>query len=161
MKVKDLMTAEPKTCGLSDTLAEAAGFMWEKDCGILPVLDQDEKVVGLLTDRDICMAAALKARPLADIGVEETITRQVFACEPNDDIRTALDTMQKNRVRRLPVVASDGTLHGILSMNDVVLKAEPSKEKKGPDLSYADVVNAYKSICEHRVPKRQAQAAGN
>jgi CBS domain-containing protein len=159
MKVKEVMTANPETCALTDSLAKAAGLMWEKDCGILPVVSDEGAVVGLLTDRDICMAAALKGRELANIGVEDTITGQVFTCEPNDEIRTALNTMQKNKVRRLPVLAADGTLEGLLSMNDIVLKVEDSKAKKVPGLSYIDVVNAYKSICQHRVPTQQAQAA--
>ena len=84
----------------------------------------------------------------------------MFACKPEDDIQTALKTMQENKVRRLPVVGADGTLKGILSMNDIVLKAEEPKEKKASGLSYADVVKTYKSICQHRLPM-QAQAAGS
>jgi CBS domain-containing protein len=69
--------------------------------------------------------------------------------------------MQVNQVRRLPVIKEDGILEGVLSMNDVVLNAEESKDKKKADLSYSDVVNAYKSICEHRVPTRvKAMARG-
>ena len=159
MKVKELMSGEPKTCTLTDNLAVAAGFMWEKDCGILPVVAEGGKVVGLITDRDICMAAALKGRELANIAVGDAITRKVFSCKPDDDVRTALKTMQENKVRRLPVLAADETLEGVLSLNDVVLKAEETKEKKLPDLSYSDVVNAYKAICQHRLAAPQAQGA--
>ena len=75
-----------------------------------------------------------------------------------DDIHNALETMQEKKVRRLPVVAADGTLEGIVSLNDVVLKAEEAREKKPPELSYGDVVNTYKSICEHRRQIQQANA---
>ena len=159
MKVKELMNVNPKSCKLTSSLAEAAVLMWENDCGILPVVAAGEKVVGLVTDRDICMSAALKGRQLADIKVEDTITGKVFACKPEDDVRTALKTMQDNQVRRLPVVQADGTLEGILSMNDVVLKAQEPKAKEALDLSYSDVVNTYKSICQHRNLPQQAQAA--
>jgi predicted transcriptional regulator len=132
--------------------------MWENDCGILPVFAEGGKVVGLITDRDICMAANLNNRHLWNIAVEDVISGKVYACKPEDDVRSALKTMKENKVRRVPVVARDGTLEGILSMNDMVLNAQDEKEKKKPDLSYADVVTAYKSICRHRKAV-QAQAA--
>ena len=157
MKVKEIMTADPRVCTLTNSLADAAGLMWDNDCGILPVVAEGGKVVGLITDRDICMAGTLKGRQLANIPVEDAISGKVFSCKPDDDVRTALKTMQENSVRRLPVVAADGTLKGVLSMNDVVLKAEEGKEKKAPELSYGDVVNTFKSICQHRLP---AQAQG-
>ena len=161
MKVKEIMTDSPKVCTLTDSLADAAGLMWNNDCGILPVVAEGGKVVGLVTDRDICMAGALKGRQLANIAVEDAISGKVFSCKPDDDARTALKTMQENKVRRLPVVAADGTLKGVLSMNDVVLKAEEAKEKKVPELSYSDVVNAFRSICQHRLPAQAQGATGN
>jgi CBS domain-containing protein len=159
MKVKEIMTPNPKVCTLTNSLAEVAGVMWENDCGILPVVEEGGKVIGLITDRDICMAGALKGRQLANIAVEDTVSRRVFACKPDDDVRTALKTMQENKVRRLPVVAADGTLQGLLSMNDIVLKAEEAAAKRVPDLSYSDVIKTYQSICQHRLPVRQAQVA--
>jgi CBS domain-containing protein len=158
MKVKEIMTANPKACTLTDNLAEVARLMWEADCGIVPVLADGGKVVGLITDRDICMAAMTKGRNESNIAVEDVISGKLFACKPEDDIHTALNTMSENKVRRLPVVAADGKLRGMLSMNDVVLKAEEAIGKKALQLTYGDVVKTYKSICQHRVPLRQAQA---
>src|SRR5262249_42485570 len=123
------------------------------------VVTEGGEVVGLVTDRDICMAANFENRNLANIAVEDIISNQVFACRPDDDVRTALKTMQENKVYRLPVVAGDGTLEGLLSLNDVVLRAEEPREKKVPELSYGDVVNTYKSICQHRLPMEKAEAA--
>ncbi len=159
MKVKEIMSTNAKVCTLTDNLSSAAGLMWKNDCGIIPVVAEGGKVVGLITDRDICMAATLKNRNLSNIAVEDVISGRVFACKPEDDVRSALKTMQENKVRRLPVVDADGTLEGILSMNDVVLKAEEAREKKASELSYGDVVNTYKSICQRRFPVQQAQAA--
>jgi len=159
MKVKELMTANPKVCTSIDSLAKAATIMWEVDCGIVPVLTEGGKVVGLVTDRDICMAANFENRNLENIAVKDIISNQVFACSPDDDVQTALKTMQENKVYRLPVVGGDGTLEGLLSLNDIVLKAEDSREKKVPELSYSDVVTTYKSICQHRTPVQKAQAA--
>jgi CBS domain-containing protein len=106
------------------------------------------------------MAAALKGQQLMNIPVEDTISGRVFSCKPDDDVHAALQIMQENRVRRLPVIAADGTLKGVLSMNDVVLKAEETKEKKLPELSYRDVVNTYKSICQHQLPAQAQGATG-
>ncbi len=157
MKVKEIMTESPTACTLTDNLAEAARLMWETDCGIVPVVAEGGKVVGLITDRDICMAAMTKGRNESNIAVEDAISGKVFACGPDDDIHSALNIMRENKVRRLPVVAADGKLQGILSMNDVVLKAAEAGDKKA-ELSYGDVVNTYKSICKHRLPMQHAQA---
>jgi predicted transcriptional regulator len=117
-------------------------------------------VVGLITDRDICMAGVLNGRQLAHIAVEDVVSGKVFACRSDDDVRAALKTMQENKVRRLPVVAADGALEGMLSMNDIILRAEEAKDKKAPDISYSDVVKTYRSICEHPLPLQAKAAAG-
>lgn len=158
MKVKEIMTADVKACSPTSSLADAAGLMWENDCGIVPVVTEGEKVVGLITDRDICMAACTQGRNLSNIAIEEIFSGKVFACEPDDDIHVALKTMRENKVHRLPVVDSNGKLEGILSMNDIVLKAQEASGKTQPELSYTEVLNTYKSICEHRLLTSQAHA---
>jgi len=158
MKVKDLMTVNPTACTLTDNLATVAGLMWDKDCGVLPVVAEGGKVVGLITDRDVCMAAALNDRNLVNIAVEDVISGDVVSCAPEDDIKTALLAMQENKVRRLAVVTDAGTLEGMLSMNDLVLQAEDPKSKK-VEISFGDIVNAYKAICEHRTPQTKAVGA--
>lgn len=158
MKVKEIMTANPKACTLTDNLSEAARLMWEADCGIVPVVAEGGKVVGLITDRDICMAAMTKGRNESSIAIDDVISGKLFICKPEDDIHSALNTMRENKVRRLPVVNADGKLAGMLSMNDVVLKAAEVGDKKATGLSYDDVVNTYKSICQHRLPMQKAQA---
>lgn len=158
MKVQDLMTTSPAACTLTNSLADAGMMMWHHDCGILPVVAEGGKVVGLITDRDICMAGVLTGRNLANIAVKDVASGKVFACHTDDDVRTALKTMQENRIRRLPVVDELGLLQGVLSMNDIVLKAEEAKDKKTPKVTYADVINTYKSICQHQLPL-QAKAA--
>jgi CBS domain-containing protein len=160
MKVKEVMTLNPTGCTSTNSLADVAGLMWDNDCGIVPVLAEGGKVVGVITDRDICMAAALKGYQLANIAVEDTISGKVFTCKTEDNVRTALETMKEKKIRRLPVLNDDGTLAGMLSMNDIVLQASEGKPNKTPDVSYADVVSTYKSICEHWAPVKVAQAAG-
>lgn len=166
MKVKDVMTAGAKACLPEASLAAAASLMWENDCGALPVVSVEDKVVGMITDRDICFGATTKNRPASEIAVAEVIAGQVFACTPEDDIREALKTMRRERVRRLPVVGADGRLRGIVSMNDVVLKAEEQSNDDVPELSYGDVVQTYKAICAHNLlpqlaERPAAEAAGD
>ncbi len=151
MKVKDIMTSPVQYCGPDTNLAAAAKMMWDSDCGILPVVDRDGKVISMITDRDICMAVATRGRTAPDILVWEASSSRLHACSPNDDIKAALSTMQRGQVRRLPVVNEDGTLRGMLTMNDLVLNAEEAKGKKVPDLSYEDVINTLKAISSHRI----------
>ena len=155
MKVKEIMTGNATACTLTSNLAEAAWLMWDNDCGILPVIAQGGKVVGLITDRDICMVAAIKDRSLSKIAVKGAFSGKVYSCERDDDVRTALNTMKENKVRRLAVVGQDGTLEGILSINDIVLNAQEAANKNAPELSYSDVVTIYKAICAHPLPRQQ------
>jgi CBS domain-containing protein len=159
MKVRDVMTAGAKACMPETSLAEAAALMWENDCGALPVVSVDDKVVGVITDRDICFGAMTKNRPPTEVSVAEVITGKVFACAPDDDVRAALETMARGRVRRLPVVGAEGTLAGIVSMNDVVLRAEEGADGAAPEITYADVVQTYKAICAHTLQAAPQQAA--
>ena len=143
MNVNDIMTRSLQTCTLHDNLVTVAMRMWESDCGALPVKNHDGQVIGMITDRDICMAGATKHHEISDVLVWETITGDVVTCHAEDDISTALDAMAKKQVRRLPVVDDDGLVHGILSMNDLILNADHK-------VSEHDVVQTLKAICQHR-----------
>jgi CBS domain-containing protein len=151
MKVQDIMTSDVQCCGPDTNLAAAAKMMWDSDCGALPVLNVQGQVRGMITDRDICMAAATKNKPASDITVWETVSGKVSTCNMSDDVRTALDIMKREKVRRLPVVDEDGVLQGIVAMNDFVLLAGEAKGGKAPGLSYEDVVRTMKVISAHRV----------
>lgn len=155
MKVKEIMTVDPKACTTTTNLAEAASFMWDHDCGILPVVGDGGRVVGLITDRDICIGGATKNGNLSSIAVEEIMTGKVYSCAPEDDLRKALKTMQERKVRRLPVVAPDGTLEGILSINDITLNAKETRGTRIPDVSFRAVVQTYKAICAHTLPAEE------
>jgi|SRR6476661_693221 len=143
MNVRDIMTRPLQTCTLHDNLATVAMRMWESDCGALPVKNHDGHVIGMITDRDICMAAATKHREISDVLVWETITGDIVTVRPEDDISMALDVMAKTQVRRLPVIDDDGLVQGILSMNDLILNADHK-------ISEHDVLHTLKAICQHR-----------
>ena len=148
MKVEDVMTKGVQSCRPEANLADAAMRMWRNDCGVLPVVANGEKVVGMITDRDICMAAATKHRDLTNIRVSEVVSGKVYSCSPDADIHEALKTMQQKQVRRLPIIRSeDGKLVGILSMNDLALKEQGGAKA---ELSAEDVEQTLRGICAHR-----------
>ena len=150
MKVQDAMNCDVHTCRPDTNLAMAAMQMWDGDFGVLPVLD-GTKVVGMITDRDICMATATQNKAPTDIRVDEVISGQVFACSPDTDIHEALKIMRQNKVRRLPVIdVIDRRLAGMLSLNDIALNANSGANA---DLSAQDVEETLRTICAHRSPR--------
>lgn len=155
MKVKELMTPNAKAIWLTESLADAAELMWENDCGVLPIIKDGRKVIGMITDRDICMALAMRDRNPSGVSVEEVMTGQVYSVNPEDDIDQALEAMQEHKIRRLPVVNAEGELEGILSMNDVVRNAKA----KGNSIAYGDVVKTYQAICQHPAPAAASATA--
>jgi CBS domain-containing protein len=160
MKVKEIMTASPNVCDLNESLAEAAKTMWDADCGVLPVLKDGKEVVGLITDRDICMALAMRNCNPTAISAEQVITGDVYSVAPDDELQKAFELMQEHRVRRLPVISPEGELEGILSINDIVLKAKRKNNGKTPEIRYGDVVETYKAICAHPAGEQAQAAAG-
>ncbi len=151
MQVKQVMTSDVATCQPDTNLAVVAKLMWDRDCGFVPVVDEAGKVAGVITDRDICIASATRRLLPEQITAAEAMRRPpIHTVQPEDAIETALARMKQFQVRRLPVVAADGTLKGVVSMNDIVLA---SQRKDGP--SPADIVATLSGICAHR----PAQAA--
>ena len=156
MKVKEVMTPDAKAIWLTESLTDAAKLMWENDCGVLPIIKDGRKVIGMITDRDICMAVAMRDTNPSGVSVEEVMTGQVYAVNPEDDIHEALQKMRDHKIRRLPVVDAEGELEGILSMNDVVLKANSGA---GDSIKYKDVVKTYQAICHRPIPEVASSAA--
>lgn len=131
MKVKKLMKTRVGFCGPQDPLTEPARIMWQKDCGVVPVVDDKEKVVGMITDRDICISVASREQRASQIKVSELIKgKQVISCSPDDKVETALHKMKKNSVKRLPVVGKKGELVGILSITDFLVSVQKNKKLK-------------------------------
>jgi CBS-domain-containing membrane protein len=151
MKVKEVMTPNAQAIWITGSLADAAKMMWENDCGVLPIIKDGQKVVGVITDRDICMATAIRDRNPSSISVEEVMTGKVYGVDLDESVERALQTMQEHHVRRLPVIDPEGELKGILSMNDVLLHAV-AKGTEGEVINYAEVVKTFQTICQHPVP---------
>ena len=119
MKVEQLMRRDVKMCGARETLNRAAQLMWENDCGCLPVVGDDGQAVGMVTDRDVCMAAYTQGGPLSGLCVPSAMARGVRACRPTDTIEAAERIMRAAQVRRLPVIDAEGRIVGLLSLNDI------------------------------------------
>jgi CBS domain-containing protein len=117
--VRTLMSVNVRSCKPGDSLTRAAQLMWEGDCGCVPVVDHDGKVLGLITDRDICMASYTQGKSLADLTVEGCMSKQVHGCGPDESVGDALSLMTEHRLRRLPVQDASGKLLGMLSLADV------------------------------------------
>lgn len=143
MKIKELMTSGVKSCGLDTNLASAAKIMWEDDCGAVPVTDERGCVVGMITDRDICIASATRGRLEGEIAVRDVISDALYTCAPGDDARAALDTMRQRKVRRLPVVDAGGRLAGIISIHDLAIHA---RSAKGAEIPAEEVLETFVAI---------------
>lgn len=147
MKVKDIMSSDSlKYCGTETKLHEAAKTMRTGNCGALPVLNSTNQVVGIVTDRDICLTIGKdKGQTAIDTKIGSVMSSEVHTVFESDDIDTALGKMRTNRIGRLPVVDHDGHLKGILSMHDLLAE---SIESGKPDQSQKSVPgeNIFKTI---------------
>ncbi len=159
MKVKDVMTGTPYFGSLRANLGEAAELMWKGNCGFLPVVDDQEKVCGVLTDRDICIALGTRNLKAGEVPIGEVMQHRVYACNPEDDIHIALQSMRDGRVRRLAVMDYNGRLAGVVSMDDILLHAEPSSFGNEPELSANEVVRTYRWIMRKDLPVKVKKAA--
>lgn len=147
MKIGELMTPRVLTCCASDSLNEAARIMWEHDCGCVTVVDAGGKAIGMITDRDVCMAAYTQGLPLAQIPVSTAASHGVFAAQMGDDLSVAEAVMREHQVRRVPVVDREGKPIGIVTVNDLALNAGRGKPNS---LSSDMVVHTLAAICRHQ-----------
>ena len=118
MNIADLMTRDVAACRTTDSLNRAAQLMWERRCGCVPVLDEHDSVAGIVTDRDVCMAAYTQGRRIDDIAVTTAMSRPVWTCAPSASVDDAEDLMMAHGVRRL-VVIEEGRLCGVVSLDDI------------------------------------------
>lgn len=150
MRVEQLMTRQVKACSPEDTLAQAAQIMWDADCGCLPVCAENgaNRVVGIITDRDICMSAMFKGKPLHELSVVDTMSRQLKVCGPRDSIAEVEQTMREARIRRLPVVDDQGLLRGMIALADLAREAAREVEDTTRAITETEVGDTLAAICE-------------
>jgi CBS domain-containing protein len=154
MLVKDLMTKNVTSCHPENNLAELAEVMWNQRCGALPILDNAGRVIGIVTDRDICIALGTRNLRASDVLTRDVSPHGCASCSPENDVRDALRTMGRQEVGRLPVVDGGGYLVGILSIDDIVFRAGAGRS----DLSDREIIDALKAMREERIHQTGAVA---
>ncbi len=119
MNVSEVMTPNPRTLELSDSIRDAATIMRDEDTGAVPVVEEG-RVVGMITDRDIVIRAIADGD--YDATIDDIVTDDVVTCTPDMSTADAAQLMSEHQIRRLPVVDADLNLVGILSIGDLAVK---------------------------------------
>lgn len=145
MTVKEVMKKDVATCAPHDDVARAVKLMRDHKCGFVPVVDSHGLVAGVVTERDLVIAAVRMGRTPAHVAVNDAMSQPVFSCFPEENLKVVLATMAKHHVRRLPVLDKHGHLVGVLSIDDIVQvprgRGTPTAE---------EIVDALKGICAPR-----------
>jgi len=124
--IKDFMTSDPCTINADKSVAYAAKMMRDEDVGLAPIVEGD-KLIGMLTDRDIAIRVVAEGRAPDQVTVREVASKQVVTIDPQQDLDEALRIMAKHQVRRLPVVEEDGRLVGVVAQADVAREGDDSR----------------------------------
>ena len=150
MRVEQLMARIVHMCAPDQSLNDAAQLMWDHDLGCVPVVDPENKVVGMITDRDIAMAAYTQGRTLSAIKVGDVMSRRVHTCGPSEDIDVAQERMRSHQLRRLAVTDATGVLVGLISLNNLALEAAREQRLRRAPLRLDSVALTLAKISEHR-----------
>lgn len=146
MQIKDIMSQPVVTCPLNSTLDHAAQLMWEFDCGIIPIVSDDGRLAGVVTDRDACMAAYTQGRPLSDIPVGVAMAKSTIACHKGDSVEAVESLMKTNQIRRVPILDDESRVVGLVSLNDLARLAGRAR-RNGVDRQLVETMAA---ICQPR-----------
>lgn len=149
MKIKDVMTASPLTCHTRDTLDASCRIMWDSDCGSVPVVDDEGRLAGILTDRDVAIASWTRGEPMSRIPAAAVMSTKVTTCHEDDNVGDVHDKMRAARVRRIPVVDADGRPRGIVSLNDIACHAGGNRGRAHSQ-ALEEVGKTLAHICAHR-----------
>jgi len=152
VKVAEIMRREARHVSPAADLATAGRLMGEVGCGVLPVVGEAGGVEGIVTDRDICLELARSDRRPSSLAVRDAMRHPIHACAEGDDLLRALATMAMFRVRRLPVLAVDGQLRGILSLDDIAQVAIEGGARFERETLHSEVIRTLAAICEHPMP---------
>ncbi len=157
MKVTEVMTPDPGATRPNAALSGAIEVMRERRCGVLPVVDDNRYVVGVLTDRDAALALGDADLRPSELTVDAVMTTSPYTCRAEDPVHRAIFLMQHARVRRLPVVDDDDRLVGVLSIDDIVLAAQNVRAGVGR-ISFEQAMSTLEAICA-RSTDNQSRAA--
>jgi len=150
MLANQLMSQPIITCHVNDALNVPAQRMWDHDCGAVAVVNDEGTLVGMVTDRDICMAAYTQGLSLEAMLVNCAMSRHVVATHANQPIEDVERLMAEHKIRRVPVIDSVGRPIGIVSLHDVAREcAQP-----GAKQAQQQVATTLAAICTPRAPAR-------
>jgi CBS domain-containing protein len=124
LTAQEIMRAPARAVMVGTSLPEVVATMKSENVGILPVVDNDQKLRGVITDRDILVRLTTTDQSRGAIMVEDVMTTRVETAAPGDQLDVVLDKMHAKAVHRLPVVDREGTLVGIVSIDDVAARAD-------------------------------------
>ena len=158
MNVGEMMTRAVQTCSPNDSLNRVAQLMWENDCGCIPVVGTEGKAIGMITDRDICMAGYTQGQPLMYMTAASAASHNIVTVRENESLDAAEALMQKHQIRRIPVVDANGKPIGIVSMNDLARIAQHEGARHHDGLSPESIVRTLAAVCQPSAT--QAHAAG-
>jgi CBS domain-containing protein len=153
MKIETIMTGAVQSCGPGTNLASVVETMWLHACGIVPVVDEGGSAIGVVTDRDICIALGTRNVVAAALTARDVMSQPVVGCAPDDDCFIALLTMEQRGVRRLPVLGPGGVLLGIVSLDDIVKRAARAPATDPLRMGVMDVLAA---VSAAKAPKKAA-----
>jgi CBS domain-containing protein len=159
MKVKDVMTQSAVCCSTDTNVGAAVELLWVRNCGMLPVVGNDRKIRGVVTDRDICIAMGTRNSLAGELTVGEIATKNVVTCRPEDEIHEALRTMAEKQVRRLPVVSDEGIPQGVLSIDDIITHGDLNKWEGRCELSSEEIIRSLKKLYGQKLPVVHAKSA--
>lgn len=151
MKISKLMTKDVQTCRTIDTLARAAQLMWDHDIGSLPVVDAHGRVVGMITDRDMCMAAYTRGLPLHAIAVASTMSAHPVTCTQDAEVSAVEGELRSRQIHRMPVVDDGGHPVGLVSLNDLARASQ-----QHTDVTGGEVAATLAAVCASRRPIQPA-----
>ncbi len=122
MRVNDVMTRNPAVCTASSSAQTAAELMKKHNSGMIPVVEDayGKTLVGVVTDRDLCLAVVAGCREPMQVWVRDCMTPNPIFCAPSDKAEAALAIMQRYQLRRLPVVDEKKIIQGVVSIGDLV-----------------------------------------
>lgn len=127
---RDVMTPDPARCTASTTLDQVAKMMVQNSCGEIPVVDVNDRAIGVVTDRDIvCRVVAEGKNPMAHTA-ESCMSQPVVTVSPDDRLEDVIATMERHQIRRVPVADEHGCCTGMISQADIA-RAEPLSEVGG------------------------------
>lgn len=149
MKVHEIMTRDVAACRPDECCSTAVQQMWDNDCGIIPIVDSERRVIGAITDRDIAIACWSRDTTPASLRICDTMTADIKCCCPDDTVMAAEEIMEQCQIRRLPVTDDDGKLCGIISLADITRQSGNGRAKSR-DLDPKKVVEAYAAVCQPR-----------